>query len=348
LAHPYLAFRTRLARHGLAQFVESIRSLAVMAVFLFSQMLLATIALIAFPPMYFASNGHWALLLAYALLLALPCYLLRHRLLPADVVLWLRSRPVHASMRWRADLTAAGLLLAPLALATALSAGLILFYGAPWLRTATALSGTAFVLLLAWFASALGLGLRQQGVRSTLRATERQQDRAPLRARAGLLRQWRLLYWDPFWRMENSIGIQQCGFFAGAVLGAVSWMWLDVAPDIVANILTSALIVIVTDRGDQAVRAQQQRIAPALAAWPRNTLLLNLFARGFSALPALLTLGLLLAGGIAGSRAGLVYIALGLITVLLLIVPPQLSIRARPGIVLVSMVAMMAAGSELP
>jgi hypothetical protein len=348
VTHPYLAFRLRLARHGLAQFIENIRGLAVMAVFLFSQMLLATIALIAFPPMYFASTANWPLLLAYGVLLALPCWMLRHRLLPADVALWLRSRPVAPSLRWRADLRVAALLLLPLALASAVSAGLILFYGAPWLRTGPALAGAALALLLGWAGSALVLGLRQQGVRRTLRASDQDRKHAPLRPHAGLVHQWRLLYWAPFWRLENSIGIQQSLLFGGAMLGAASWMWLGWTPAIVANIATSALLVVVTDRGDQAVREQQARLAPVLAAWPQSSLALAIVARTFAALPALAVLALLVTGGMHGSRAGAVYLVLGVAAILLLVAPPKLPVRARPGIVLVSMVAMMAAGSELP
>jgi hypothetical protein len=348
VAHPYTAFRIRLARHGLAQFVESIRSLAVMAAILFSQMLLATVALIAFPPMYFASTANWALLFAYGVLLALPCYLLRHRLLPADVVLWLRSRPVAPALRLRADLGVAGQLLAPLALANLISACLILFYGAPWLQPARAIAGAAAALLTAWAMSALILGVRQRGVEKSLRVRSHDGPAAPLLPAASLLRQWRLLYWAPFWRMENSIGIQQCLFFGGALAGAVTWMWLDWLPAIVANIVTSALMVVVTDRGDQAVRAQHALLAPVTAAWPRATVMLTLLARSFSALPALAVLALLFAGGIAATRAGTVYLVLGVIAILLLVAPPTLSVRARPGIVLVSMVALMAAGSELP
>jgi hypothetical protein len=348
LAHPYLQFRLHLARHGLAQFIESVRSLALMAVILFSQMLLATVALIAFPPMYFASTGAWSLLLAYGLALALPCWLLRQRLLPADVVLWLRSRPVTAAMRWHADLRVAGLILAPLAIASTLSAGLILFYSAPWLRIAPALAGTIAALLLGWAVSALALGLRQRGVRSVLRAGPRAVRPLGTLAPAHIGRRWLLLYWHPFWRLENSVGIQQCLFFAAALVAAASWMWFGWVPAIAANIATSALLVVVTDRGDRAVREQAARIAPAVAAWPVRGLLLTAAARAFSAAPALCVLAMLLAGGIHGARAGAVYIALGVIAILLIVAPPNLSVRARPGIVLVSMVALMAAGSELP
>ena len=75
---------------------------------------------------------------------------------------------------------------------------------------------------------------------------------------------WRQLFWLPFWRNDNVIGIQQSVLLATA--GASMLAWLLRAPLVPApllGLLASASLIIVTDRGDKAVREQIAVLRPA-------------------------------------------------------------------------------------
>jgi hypothetical protein len=95
--HPYTRLRVNLARHALAQFAASMRSSLEILVPVAGVGLAGLLACVALPGMYAATLA-WpaagALVLAQALLAAAPVWLLRRRLLPPDVALWLPALPI--------------------------------------------------------------------------------------------------------------------------------------------------------------------------------------------------------------------------------------------------------------
>ena len=121
---------------------------------------------------------------------------------------------------------------------------------------------------------------------------------APRSLRWRLPQLWHRLFWLPFWRAENMVGLQQSALTAAALGSALPWM---LAPQgIVRGVLglaTCTLLVLVTDRGDKAVREQCTLLQPALAGWPFDARALFRLARGFALAPAALVLLAVLAGG---------------------------------------------------
>jgi hypothetical protein len=101
---------------------------------------------------------------------------------------------------------------------------------------------------------------------------------------------WHRLFWLPFWRAENHVGLQQCVLLAGALGCTIAWLLgppLGLPlPGAAMGGLASAMLILLTDRGDKAVREQAALLRPVLAPWPLDTARLLLCARLFSLIPA--------------------------------------------------------------
>lgn len=157
---------------------------------------------------------------------------------------------------------------------------------------------------------------------------------------------WRTLFWLPFWRGENNTGIQQCLLLAVALAATATWLCQPIAhvPPAALGALASAALVLLTDRGDKAVREQAALLADKLAAWPLHSTPLIVCARSFSLLPvfAVLTLHALLAGHATAVHVwqGAALAACGAIVAL------PLAPRGRVVLVVLSIVILTAIGSE--
>ncbi|WP_256078784.1 hypothetical protein [Massilia sp. YIM B04103] len=103
---------------------------------------------------------------------------------------------------------------------------------------------------------------------------------------------WHRLFWLPCWRAENATGVQQTVLLLAALAGIVLWVWHPAAviPTALWGAYASLMLILLTDRGDQAVREQSALLHPVLASWPVAARPLLLGARAFSLLPALLVL----------------------------------------------------------
>ena len=309
MAHAYVTFRFRLARHGLRQFAASLRSSAEILVLVGTQVLIGLLGLSAFPSMYAASqplSRALPLLLLHALLMTIPLALLRKRVLPADVVQWSHRLPLPGAVRLRADAIVAGLMVGPLALLYAVSMAVLLYQKTNWLDPVRGELGTLFSLALTYAFSIAVLWLRSRnapplfGFRAVAPAPTR------YRARRSALRNlslWRRLFWLPFWRTDSVVGWRQSVMFAAALASALPWM---IAPPGFARgmlaLVTCTLLVLLTDRGDKAVREQLSLLRPVLASWPTDMRGVLLLARTFAAMPSLAVMLVLF---VAGLRQGL-------------------------------------------
>jgi hypothetical protein len=359
LAHAYVTFRRRLALHAFQRFAASLKSSAEILLLVFAQVVIGLFALVALPPMYAASQPALqaaGLLVAHALAMALPALLLRKRVLPLDVVYWLRRLPVPPSTRLAADALVAAMMVGPLALLYTVSASIWLYQRPDWLLPVRGALGTLFSLALTYACTVAVLSLRARRVPAGAR-WQRRLAAPPLRYaarrwhwRVPML--WHRLFWLPFWRNENMVGRQQSLMLAAAIGAALPWTQ---APPGVARALlalaTSALMVLLTDRGDKAVREQLAALRPIMAAWPLRARSVALAARGFALLPALLVLASVFAGGLPHGLwtrpAGRAYLVLGCLAQLLLVAIPRFTARARVGLVVVQILVLTAVGSEL-
>ncbi|MDO8074744.1 hypothetical protein O3299_24685 [Janthinobacterium sp. SUN176] len=357
---PYLALRLRLAHHALLQFAASLASSMEILVFLAGPVLLGLLSVIALPG-FLAMNLPWpaalSLLAAQMLLTCLPAWLLRKRLLPAATAAWLRQLPLPRHLRWQADIAVAGLLMLPLGLAYAVSATIWLLQSPPWLRpiAAPGMAATLAVWLLAWLLTARIVAQRLRAPRPAHRARAPTMTAyVPQRPRWRTMFLWRQLFWLPFWRNENVIGLQQSVLLATA--GASMLAWLLRAPLVPApllGLLASASLVIVTDRGDKAVREQIAVLRPALNAWPLASTTLTRLACAASLLPAfavLLGAGILLYcidPAALQRRVTGIYALTASAALLAIVGLPRLTPRGRVALVVFSILALSAIGSEL-
>ena len=280
--------------------------------------MLGLLAFLSMPVMMAASRGTASALAAVAgqaLLVALPVFLLRKRLHPADAVAWERSLPVPPGLGWRGDWLVAGRLVGWMAGACALSATLWLYQWPAWLQPVwlRSLGALAASIALGWtlgaaILAARRLRLHQRGIPhisglqpgadgactrgavalpANSLASQAGYAARPLRPR--YLALWHRLFWLPFWRAENAVGIQQCALLLAALAAAVTWATHTLPlPRAALGLFTSLALVLLVDRGDKAAREQAAAMALPLAMWPLARRPLLLAARTFTLLPALL------------------------------------------------------------
>lgn len=165
---------------------------------------------------------------------------------------------------------------------------------------------------------------------------------------------WKQLFWLPFWRAENVVGIQQTLLLAGAIASIGAWMW---RPAIVPPALWAAgaalTTMLLTDRGDKAVAEQIALLRPVAAGWPLNTERLYRLAMLFTLLPAacvlawfaLLTLGRQADG--YSHTVAIVWLCFAAIAQIAVVALRRLSTRGRVGLVIGAIIILTAIGSEL-
>jgi hypothetical protein len=359
LANDYVAFRFRLARHGLRAFAASLKSAAEILLVIGANVLVGLFALSAFPTMLAAQLPLFQalpLLCAHALVMTIPLALLRKRVLPLDVVRWAHRLPIPPAVQLRADALVAALLAGPLALLYAVSTALLLWQGPAWLAPARGIAGTVLSLALTFVFSVAMLALRSR--RAGVPAFRHRAARAPVKhyvARAlhpRLAHLWLRLFWLPFWRAENVVGWQQSALLAASLAAALAWMQTPagVARGVLA-LATAVLMVLLTDRGDKAVREQTDLLRPVLAPLPLKTQPLFVLARAVSVLPALLVTGTVLAAGMRHGlwawTAGRLWLALACAAPLVLVATPLRNERVRVAVVVIEILLLTAVGSEL-
>jgi len=372
--HPYIRYRTHMARHAMRQFIASVVNSLEIVGLVFAPVLIGLLAFLSMPVMMATAHGTLVALGAIAgqaLLVAAPVILLRKRLHPADAVAWERALPVPPVLGWQADTLVAARVAGWVAVACVASAAIWIYQWPAWLRPVfgRALCALAASIALGWLLASAALAARRLGLRNPRiprapRAGASEPAAAgpacltarhgyiarPLRPRHGAL--WHRLFWLPFWREENQVGVQQCILLLAALAGAIAWMTHAIAlPRAALGMFTSIALILLVDRGDKAVREQASLLAPLLAMWPLPQRPLLLAARAFTLLPAALVLAvlaILLATAAAGYRPGLAaaWFATA-VTALLAIVTLPAAPRGRVVLVVLSILLLTAIGSEL-
>ena len=386
MKNSYLHFRLRLARHALLQFARSLQSSLEYILLGFGTVLVGLLAVVALPGM-FAATQPWpqalSLLAGQTLLISAPVWLLRKRLLPADVLAWSRPLPIAARSQWAANAVVAGMIVGPLSAVYAVSATIWLYQWPDWLRPVApqAVTLTAASLLLAWLLSTLTLAHRARppaarkpangrpaptiyipcatacraaGVSGIAAGHAMPATAAPARSSLALPYYWRQLFWLPFWRAENVVGIQQTLLLAGALASIAVWLWHPpLVPAALWGACDALFTMLLTDRGDKAVAEQIALLRPVAAQWPLNTAHLYRMAIGFTLLPALCVLGwfaLLTLGRAAAGYShtvATVWLCFAAIAQTAVVALRRLSVRGRVGLVLGAILILTAIGSEL-
>lgn len=360
--HPYLRFRARIAWHALLRIIPSLTSSLEIILLGFAPVALGLLACIALPGL-FAATLPWpqalALAAAQVLVATIPVWLLRKHLHPAEVTIWSRPLPIGPRLRWGADAMVAGFIVGPVALAFAVSAAIWFYQWPDWLRPVAyqALALTALTPLLAWLLSTLILARRARmpPARKPGRARPAPtsyQPGAPRGLKALYL--WRQLFWLPFWRADDVVGIQQTLLLLGAALGVGVWMWHPpLVPPAVWGACVALTLVLLTDRGDKAVAEQIGLLRPVALAWPFDAERLFRAAMLLSLVPgacvlawfAALTLGRA-ASGYSGTVA-IVWLGAAAIAQVAIVALRGLSARGRVALVIGAILLLTAIGSEL-
>jgi hypothetical protein len=352
--HPYLRYRLRMAHHGLLAFLASLTNSMEILLLVFGHVLAGLCAVIAFPGLL-AVTLDWPVMLAVltgqTLLIAAPAWLLRQRLHPADAIAWAWPLPVPAALAWRGDVLVAGMLAGPVTLMYAVSCGIWLWHAPAFLRPVMpqAVGATVATLVLGWLVAAAVLAARRHLRRPAAPRTAAPPVTAPYAAtplRPLYVALWRQLFWLPFWRGDNKVGLQQCLLLATALAATVAWLRHAIAavPAAALGALASVALVLLVDRGDKAVREQAARLTELLAAWPLRSAPLIVCARLFSLIPALAVLAV--HGLLAGHTTAVRVWQLTALAACGAIVALPLAPRGRVVLVVLSAVLLTAIGSE--
>jgi hypothetical protein len=355
MIHPYTRFRVRLARHAVAQLASRLRSSAEIAMLVLGPMTLGLLAFAALPAMLAAAEPlplALPLLCLHGVSMSLPIVLLRSRIVPEDVAVWLQPLPVPPAMLLRATLAVAALLTAPLALAYVASLAIWLSQNPGWMSPPRAVGGTVLSFLLTL---ACATGLLVRGTDLPRRAQRAPADAAavtrPPSPRTGGFYLWRQLFWLPLWR-GNTAGVRQCALLIGAAGAGALWMTGPQAlPRVAGAILTSILLVLLAHEADQALRTQLARVRLLAASWPVDVAALARRARALVLLTiALAPAAVTATGAAAGAwhgRAGHLYLLLAWGVPPLLVLTPPFTARGRMALVAFAIVLLCATGSKL-
>ncbi|MBV7538080.1 hypothetical protein KW842_20105 [Duganella sp. sic0402] len=363
----YQRFRLRLAQHALLQFATSLQSSFEYILLAFAPVILGLLACIALPGLL-AATQPWpealGLFAGQTILASAPVWLLRKRLHPAAVLLWTRPLPVPARDRWLADAAVAGMIVGPLSLAYSVSTAIWLYQWPDWLRPVAPQALLLTLALLAWLLSTLTLARRSRIPAARKPGRSRPaptvylpSPRAPA-ADAPQIRRlayfWRQLFWLPFWRAENPVGVQQSLLLAGALFSIAVWLWRPpMIPPALWAACAALLTMLLTDRGDKAVAEQISLLRPIAASWPLNAATLYRLAMLFTLLPAACVVGwfaLLTLGRDApgySHTVALVWLCFVALAQIALITLRQLSTRGRVGLIIGAIIILTAIGSEL-
>lgn len=359
----YLRFRLRLARHALLQFAVSLRSSLEYILLGFAPVIFGLFACVALPGL-FAATQPWpqalGLLAGQVLLASAPVWLLRKRLHPAAVLLWSRPLPVPAGVRWLADAAVAAMIVGRLSIAYLVSCAIWLYQWPDWLSPVApqALLLTAASLLLAWLLSTLTLAHRARMPAARRPGRKRPVPTAyfPSRAggRASLACFWKQLFWLPFWRAENVVGIQQTVLLGGAIASIGVWLWHPpLVPPALWGACAALTSMLLTDRGDKAVAEQIALLRPVVAGWPLNAGRLYRLATLFMLLPAASVLAWFAALTLGRHAEGyshtvaIVWLCFAAIAQIAVVALRRLSTRGRVGLVIGAIIILTAIGSEL-
>ncbi|WP_373989599.1 hypothetical protein [Duganella sp. BuS-21] len=366
MKNSYLHFRLRLARHALLQFVSSLKSSLEYILLGFGPVLFGLLAVIALPGL-FAATRPWpealGLVAGQVLLGSAPVWLLRKRLLPAAVLQWSYPLPIGARRMWGADAAVAAMIVGPLSGAYAISTAIWLYQWPDWLRPVApqALLLTLASLLLSWLLSTWTLAHRNRrpAAGKPPRARRAPSAYAPRTnaATAALptyAYYWQQLFWLPFWRADNVVGIQQTLLLAGALLSIGVWLWHPaIVPPALWGACAALMSMLLTDRGDKAVAEQIALLRPVAANWPLHTERLYRLAMLFTLLPALSVLACFAALTLGRPADGyshtvaVVWLVFSALVHVAIVALRRLSVRGRVGLVIGAILILTAIGSEL-
>jgi hypothetical protein len=358
----YLSFRLRLARHALLRFAASLQSSLEIILLGFAPVVAGLVACIALPGLL-AATQPWpqalALVAGQVLVASAPVWLLRKRLHPAEVLAWSRPLPISPRARWSADAAVAGMIVGPLTLAYLVSTAIWLYQWPDWLRPAApqALLLTALSLLLAWALSTLILARRARMPAARKPGSGRAAPTSYLPrvpTRMVLPYYWRQMFWLPFWRAENVVGIQQTLLMASALLSVGVWLWRPLpVPPALWGACAALTLMLLTDRGDKAVTEQIALLRPITAGWPTRPQRLFRCAMLFSLLPGLCVMACfaLLALGRAATgyshTVAMVWLCFAAVAQIAVVSLRRISVRGRVGLVIGAIIILTAIGSEL-
>jgi len=333
------------------------------------QAVLMALAFLAWPLWMCAiwMNENWSILyivgivLAHSGVMVLPIFLLRKRLLPSDVFLWCMALPVTSSMRCLAHLAVARLFLLPL------SAAYLVSSIACWIEVPAthAVLFSALIMLIVSLALVLLFGtlILEGRYFSLLRQTRSKVSvAAPIEQcriyhqqllQPRMLQQWYRLFFLPFWRLENGIGLQQTFLLIGATILFGTWCFAS-TPFVrfLCCIGATSFALILTDQGVKAVQEQWQQLLPVLRALPFKLLPLRVLNSLLCLLPAcvvlvVFSLLLLTRAGKFHVGVALWFTAMSLLAHLLLVSLVKMSSEGRARLLLFSIVLLSAFGSEL-
>jgi len=365
----YSRFHVKQAAYGMREFALSFKGSMEVILLVAGQVILMVVALLAWPIWMSAIwlREHMILsyiatiIVAYSGLMALPIFLLRKRILPRDTFVWEQPLPITQRMRWCAHAAVLRLFVLPLGAGHVMSS-IVCWMQIPathavWVSALVLLVISLLLmfvfgtLILEWRYRSLMRHARSKVLSEVPLVLCRPYQQLPWEPR--LLQQWYHLFFLPFWRLENGIGIQQVILFILSV--TLFSMWCIVSTPIVRAFFCVSAIsftLILTDQGVKALQEHWRAIQPVLRALPFKLYQLRVLNSFFCLLPvgiSLAWLGVLLFAQANNVHVGVAFwfVAMSLLGHIILVSFVNLSSPARARMVLFLIVLLSAFGSEI-
>ena len=330
--------------------------------------LFALVAVISIPLLYIPlmTVSHAVeIFTVQTLILTIPVWILRKRLHPSDIIIWTRALPIPWYIQWLANMAMAFMVLLPIAITYCISVCIWLYQWPDWLQSIwkqgiyivfISFIGTWIFcsLILICHSSSLSLKFPLYKYSYFFKSSAAPKIFIRRPSKPLLFFLWFRLFWLPFWREENGVGIRQSLLWLMAVCTALLWMWpilLFKIPRPAFAFVFNLMLILLTDRGDKAVTEQINLLRPIMAAWPMRTRYIEFCAKIFTLLPAIVVLLVLLLSlnfthEIFSHKVAIIYFEISCLAHIALV---SLALRERGRVVLVtlSILVLSAIGGEL-
>jgi len=351
--NPYIRLRFYLANFAIKNFINSFKSSSEILILVFGPGLLGLLACVALPTIYASTQPPLLALVIiglYAFVLSVPVLILKKRMLPRDVNIWLRGFPISTKMELQASLIISLIFLLPLIVVFAISFAIWSYQAPKWFSLLAALGSTILSLSICFTICVTSLFLLcRSNITVTCSIRARPQPYCGKRAR--LLRSLTLfhhIFLLRSWRQPN-----RTAFYLGTILSltltsSLLWIFIKINPaELLCGIATSTLFLIMIDRADKYLRECSAVMTSTIKAWPINFSQIILLAQLFLFLTGAIIIFLIVFGkGVVLTRSGEFYLFTAFLCQLLLIFPKHISPRSRVGLIVLGICLLSSAGSE--
>lgn len=360
----YVQFHIKHTRYVLAEFFLAYRHFLIIVFAVGAPVIVGILAIFALPLLYAPSLSTLStvsIFLIQTVVVSIPVIVFRQKILPSEIIFWLRSLPISISLAWAANAVVSAIILFPFGLAYFISLAIWFYQWPIWLHSfwKEGLVLTVLSFLGTWLISSTVLILRYKFL--FISSVRYSKQSIFLKFFPTLLKviplpsfyYWYRLYWCAFWSSGSFVGVRLISLLFMTIGFGISWIVPNA--DLVLfrseiGFVFSFLLIFMADRARKAVLEQTRILIPVISSWPVNPSRLKQVANFFALLPGvliitLLSLYLFLTHEVRSLNVGITYIFFATSIQFIAIYCNKFSIQGRVIFNLISVLVLSAIGS---